>query len=360
MCTRPLLRTRFIVLMFFFLESGVMRKRSGFTLIELLVVIAIIAVLVGLLLPAVQKVREAAARMSCSNNLKQLGLAAANYETASGKFPPGIGFSFVVTNLGGGKNSPPGVFSNTSGGGSEGLFEYLLPFIEQSALYGQLTFIGTGTNNGGLGYNSQYSNCSTATVANPPGSTMVKTYLCPSDTATTQVTYVTGGKTYLFGANSYGGCSGVHSFYLSDITQDGIFYFNSTTKMTDITDGSSNTISFGEKLRVDHNFDAVYPNSLIGNFSGWAWASVNSPEDYLVGAAEPINWSFDSAGITKDTGFAFQDLRLSTMGSQHNGGANVAMADGSVHFLSQNISLATLQALVTRASGEVIDTSTVY
>src|SRR3954463_14631283 len=103
--------------------------RRGFTLLELLVVIAIIAVLIGLLLPAVQKVRSAAARTKCANNLKQLGLAAHNYEAAHQRFPPGVNIPFTVT-VGGGVQSNKPEFP----GLSESLFEFLLPYIEQENL----------------------------------------------------------------------------------------------------------------------------------------------------------------------------------------------------------------------------------
>jgi prepilin-type N-terminal cleavage/methylation domain-containing protein/prepilin-type processing-associated H-X9-DG protein len=333
-----------------------MRSRSGFTLVELLVVIAIIAILVGLLLPAVQKVREAAARASCQNNLKQLALAAANYEGGFRKYPPGVNVPSVVTGLAGKKSSPNPLLP----GQSESLLEFLMPFIEQLPTYNLLTFVGPDKLNGAAGYDSQYINCLvTTTNPTPPGSYVVKTFLCPADTAPQQTTYTTGGNTYLFGANTYGGCAGVRSFYLSDMTQDGLFYINSTIKSADVTDGLSNTIAFGERCRIDLNFDKVYTGTAnsIEQHSGWAWANIFPGYDYLYGAAEPINWSFTSAGITSDSGFFFQDQRYSTFGSQHFGGANFSMADGSVHFLDQNISLVALQALCTIAGNEAVDGS---
>src|SRR5262245_10031573 len=110
-------------------------SRRGFTLIELLVVIAIIAILIGLLLPAVQKVRSAAARAKCQNNLKQLGLAAHNYESSHQVLPPGVNLPFTVT-VGGGVQSNKPVFP----GLNESLFEFLMPYIEQENLYKSLDF----------------------------------------------------------------------------------------------------------------------------------------------------------------------------------------------------------------------------
>ncbi len=343
-------------------------KRVGFTLIELLVVIAIIAVLVGLLLPAVQKVREAAARMSCQNNLKQLGLAAHNYHSTVGKFPPGVNVPAVITNLANGKSSPPPLVA----GQSFSLFEALLPYVEQNNLYSQLNFIGPIAANGQPGNDSEYVNCDTTTSPAPIGSTIVKTFLCPSDTAPTQTTYVgtsgvDKGLTYLFGANTYGGNAGIRSFYTFDtktdpagtgMTQDGVFFINSSVKISDVTDGTSSTLAFGERNRVDPLFDQVYPGvNVIGQHSGWAWANYYPGYDFLYGASMPLNWSFTSAGITSDSGFAYQDLRYSTFGSQHTGGANFCFADGSVHFIADSIPLAVLQSLSTRSGGEVVNQS---
>jgi prepilin-type N-terminal cleavage/methylation domain-containing protein/prepilin-type processing-associated H-X9-DG protein len=344
-------------------------RRMGFTLIELLVVIAIIAVLVGLLLPAVQKVREAAARMSCSNNLKQLGLAAHNYHSTVGKFPPGVNVPAVITGLSGGQNSPAPLVA----GQSFSLFEALLPYIEQGNIYNQLNFVGPIAVNGQPGNDSEYINCATATNPAPVGSTIIKTLLCPSDTAPQQTTYVgtsgvDKGLTYLFGANTYGGCAGIRSFYTFDsssnptgtgMTQDGVFYINSSVSVSSITDGTSNTLAFGERNRTDPNFDVVYPGvNVIEQHSGWAWANYFPGYDYLYGTQMPLDWTFTNAGITSDSGFVFQDQRYSTFGSQHVGGANFCFADGSVHFISDSIPLATLQALSTRAGGEVINSST--
>jgi prepilin-type N-terminal cleavage/methylation domain-containing protein/prepilin-type processing-associated H-X9-DG protein len=345
-------------------------KRMGFTLIELLVVIAIIAVLVGLLLPAVQKVREAAARMSCSNNLKQLGLAAHNYHSTVGKLPPGVNVPAVITNLANGLSSPPPLVA----GQSFSLFEALLPYVEQNNVYTQLNFAGPIPVNGQPGNDSEYINCAIATNPAPVGSTIIKTFLCPSDTAPQQTTYVgTGGidkgLSYLFGANTYGGNAGIRSFYTFDtktnpsgtgMTQDGVFYINSSVTLSSITDGTSNTLAFGERNRTDPNFDVVYPGvNVIEQHSGWAWANYFPGYDYLYGTAMPLNWTFTNANITSDSGFAFQDLRYSTFGSQHVGGANFCFADGSVHFIADSIPLATLQALSTRNGGEVVDASSI-
>ena len=315
-------------------------KRKGFTLIELLVVIAIIAILIGLLLPAVQKVREAAARMACSNNLKQLGLAAQNYHGDRNQFPPGVNLPYTTT-VGGGQQSANAVVP----GANESLFEFLLPYVEQNNLANQLTFAS-----------NQYANTLGQTS---PGATVVKTFLCPSDTGPNQITYVSGGKTYYFGANSYGGNPGVYGFYTSSMDQTGIFYINSAVSILGVTDGTSNTFLFEERLRSDPTYDVIYGGGVSGSFaqkSGWAWANTLPGYDYLIGAAEPINWKMP-AGLTSDPGYTYEDLRFATPGSNHTNGANFGFADGSVKFLSQGTTVQVLQQLCTRNGGEVVDAS---
>jgi prepilin-type N-terminal cleavage/methylation domain-containing protein len=211
------------------------RSRSAFTLIELLVVIAIIAILIGLLLPAVQKVREAAARMTCSNNLKQISLAAHNYESAYGVLPPGFNSASYVGSL-----------------------AYLLPYIEQENIYRQipinlLTVPGTGGTWWG-------NSLSWAAAQN-----RVKTFQCPSDLPdgitpsigvfayfTTTPSSLTGGyfagnpplgtTNYVFSAGALGDVTGFYG------TWKGPFTLNSKTTIVGVTDGSSNTVFVGEML----------------------------------------------------------------------------------------------------------------
>src|SRR5262249_20292953 len=199
--------------------------------------------------------------------------------------------------LAGGLSSPPPPVP----GKSFSLFIALLPFIEQDNLYKSLTLVGNGKFNGQPGADSQYINCLvTPTVPNPPGSTIVKTYLCPSDIAPQQTTYIGGSNTYLFGANTYGGNAGIRSFYTfankdgtGGMTLDGVFFINSGVRFADITDGTSNTFAFGERLRTDPNFDQVYSGAgLIEQHSGWAWSNYLPGYDYLYGSSQPINWTF--------------------------------------------------------------------
>jgi prepilin-type N-terminal cleavage/methylation domain-containing protein/prepilin-type processing-associated H-X9-DG protein len=318
-----------------------MMRRKAFTLIELLVVIAIIGILIALLLPAVQKIRDAAARMSCSNNLHQLGLAAHNFHDSNNRFPSAVNIPYTVPVLAG--NCPtapiPGKYIS--------FFQALLPYVEQGPLYNQFDFT-----------HDQYTNAATP---NSPANQIVKTYLCPSDAAPQHTTYSTTSATFYFAANTYVANSGIVGFYTGSMDQTGIFYINSSVTMTGISDGTSNTFMFGERNRLDPNLDVVYGHGtppqpdFFEEHSGWAWTNSLPGFDYLGGASVPINWKFPP--VTKDPGFTFEDQRFSSYGSQHTAGANFCFADGSVRFLSQNVPLTVLQQLSTRNGGEVIDSS---
>jgi prepilin-type N-terminal cleavage/methylation domain-containing protein/prepilin-type processing-associated H-X9-DG protein len=317
-----------------------LRFRSGFTLIELLVVIAIIAILIGLLLPAVQKVREAAARAQCTNNLKQLGLATMSYEGQYGYFPPAWQNPTGTTTFTGVVQDPPlpgpGRFTN--------LFVELLPFFEQDNLQKVWNYTNVSANLGPAG--------STA-------SQVVKLMLCPSSPLAARPQATVSGNVY--GLNSYGGVAGRYSFRAFvgsafTISNDGIFYINSRVRIGGITDGTSNTFLWGERYHLDKRFDEMYTNFPIIGWAGWAWCDQgNAIGDYLVGAAQPINWTIPMVATGPNSSSnPWVQQRLSTMGSGHPGGANVCLADGSVRFLRDSIPLPNLQAGCTRAGNEIL------
>lgn len=313
--------------------------RRGFTLVELLVVIAIIAILIGLLLPAVQKVREAAARTQCTNNLKQLGLSTFSFESSYKYFPAAWQNPTPTNNYMNVIQDPPlpgpARFTN--------LFVELLPYFEQDNLQRQWDFQNVNNNRGPDGSIS---------------SQVIKILLCPSSPLYRQPKATVSGNVY--GLNSYAGVAGRYSFRAFTgsaytISNDGIFYINSRVTIAGITDGTSNTFMWGERYHEDKNFDRMYTNFPIIGWSGWAWCDQgNAIGDFLVGAAQPINWMIpDSATGSNSSANPWVQQRLSTMGSGHRGGANVCMADGSVRFMRDSVDVQILQWMCTRAGGEV-------
>jgi len=297
-------------------------RRKGFTLIELLVVIAIIAILIGLLLPAVQKVREAAARMTCQNNLKQIGLAAANYESATGYLPPGCNNN-----------------SGTSGGytGSmAGTLAYLLPFVEQDNVYKTFASPGTWVMPSTAGYYN--GSASTATI---------KTFLCPTDNAAQASpsygsfafwVYYPGGMTgYYFSGNTpYGRTNyASNAGYLGNVPgypYPGPYAVNTKQTTVTISDGSSNTFAFGEAMGgSDKTAQTGLPNGqrdFVAN-----WYSFNLPTAWGM-SATPAWYQY---------------------GSKHNGGAtvNFVFCDGSVRGGKSSVDPNTFQYAAGKDDGAV-------
>jgi prepilin-type N-terminal cleavage/methylation domain-containing protein/prepilin-type processing-associated H-X9-DG protein len=321
-------------------QIGPKRRASGFTLIELLVVIAIIAVLIGLLLPAVQKVRESAARIQCANNLKQLALAVHSYHDAHGTFPPDSYYTFDPTK------------ANWS------WLANMLPELEQDNLYRAAQIGGTPPNN---------INQSLDQIAMD-----VKTFLCPSDDVAWRgpqshasnfdmLDPVLGPLTYSvtcyranIGTNWGGGPPGSPLWWGTDpqwcvadpnqsnpnLAYDGcgagngiIYETNRPLRLSDVLDGTSNTFMIGEALTGKDNQNAwchmdnaiatcAYPPNVKNAITG---------QDY-----PPDEWW---------NRYAFT--------SNHSGGVQFAMGDGSVHFIGNDIALSVFRALGTRNGGEV-------
>lgn len=327
--------------------------RRAFTLIELLVVIAIIAVLIGLLLPAVQKVREAAARMQCQGNLKQLALALHNHHDTTGRLPGA---------------TEQGAARYTS------LFVELLPYIEQDPLYRQWDFVNPLTNG------------TTGRAA-----TRIKTYLCPSHRNAETLISLGSGQ---YALTTYGGNGGTWPFPPARSPCDGVFFTTGSGSLPSpgqkglallaIVDGTSNTLMLGERVVGDANLDtflqapydqppdpplqptaahAVWapppgPNAaggLLGALAtinyghGTTWAPPPLPPLWPPGLPPPppppVSWATLSVQWW---------ARLGAYGSYHTRGVNVALCDGSVRFLRETTPLDVLRVLSTRAGAEVV------
>jgi prepilin-type N-terminal cleavage/methylation domain-containing protein/prepilin-type processing-associated H-X9-DG protein len=296
------------------------RRRSAFTLVELLVVIAIIAVLIGLLVPAVQKVREAANRMSCTNNLKQIGLAAHNFVTTKGRFPPG----WVE-----GPFPPAGV----TAAANHGSWPFLLPFLEQEAL--AKSYVWT---------EHWY-----VPVNEPVVFTQLKILQCPSaePDRVGKVTSVNReGACADYSAVSYVNPALAKLGWIDPAADyDGVMTKNFMARPEDITDGTSNTILIAEDAGRPKAWQAgrLVPDVLA---SGGPWAAGANTLQNLMGST--------SDGTSRPGPCALNCTNRGEVYSFHPGGANVVFADGSVHFLSASINIRTLAALITRAGGEVV------
>jgi prepilin-type N-terminal cleavage/methylation domain-containing protein len=237
---------------------------SGFSLIELLVVIAIIAVLIGLLVPAVQKVREAANRMSCLNNLKQLALAMHNYHDARGSFPVGVR---PLADRGDGL---PGNGTNCwieSG-----------PYFEQGNLCSRWDYYDFRANRAGG---------TAATTAQ-----VIKVLLCPSDALPTDPVFYDPWNNGFWGISSYGGNAGRRSVPAETLlrTNDGIVFLNSRVRIAEVTDGTANTFLLGERYHRDLQFDRITLGTQDGPIVGLGlWAGIGMRQVTL-SAPVPINY----------------------------------------------------------------------
>jgi prepilin-type N-terminal cleavage/methylation domain-containing protein/prepilin-type processing-associated H-X9-DG protein len=296
------------------------RRAVGFTLIELLVVIAIIAILIALLLPAVQKVREAAARAQCQNNLKQVCLATVDCsDSHRGLLPPGLG------------NYPGRGPSANLGQG--GLLFHILPWIEQQNLY--KSSFGTDGRNGGLPTYSAWN------VQNSPGS-IIPNYICPSDPTQDQG-WANAKTSYTYNANVFG------------VAYPWGWGQGSSRFPASITDGTSNTIFFTEREVTAYGHQTGWsPDSGFNCWVDWGPASysVESGSQPTGPNMNPPVWFNPTLGC----GGIGSCADGNKAASPHTGGINCAMGDGSVRFTSTGVSAATWWYAITPAGGDELGT----
>lgn len=351
------------------------RRPRGFTLIELLVVIAIIAVLIALLLPAVQAAREAARRMQCVNNLKQIGLALANYESANQVFPPGRINTYIRGN-----------------GHCWGAYSQMLPFMEMQPLFNTMNF----------SMNPDPDYTSTSAAANSTAAvTILHTLLCPSDAGPNLVPVgvaVYAVHNYLLNVGS--GYSVVQNSPTS-LTgpPNGILYENSAVSFASITDGASNSVVISESIRSVEGSPpgfstlSVFARNPLGGFvitgnnTAGNGPPITSDADYqtrcLVSSppgfqpTRGVKWLYGAPGHSMYNhrrppndrrydcrgGLPHSDkssadwLNLSlniTSRSNHPGGANSLFCDGHVQFIKNSVNTLTWQAIGSRNGGEVV------
>ena len=334
----------------------------GFTLVELLVVIAIIGILIGMLLPAVQEVREAARRIQCANNVKQIALGAHNYETAFGVFPAGRkGYDVPQTSTGlwgrFGKGNPgtgPDTGLSLESEGAS-LFVVLLPFVEQQNAFDQINLEEVPI---------WSANTTWAPVSNPIVAASINViseqlpvYVCPSDNLE-PVCQGAHGTTIEPATGSYAGCMGnatpgaqnskKYSGHSSPDLANGMFIYVKGIGHKEILDGTTNTILIGETQE--------------GHRSGQSniWSNGNRFTSSLRTTSTPMNFPLDPNGTD---GLVFSGSVTGAaggrcnggFGSSHSGGANFGFGDGSAHFLNENIDTLTYSQIGTRSGGEVFD-----
>ena len=315
------------------------KSPNGFTLVELLVVITIIGILIALLLPAVQAAREAARRLQCQNNLKQLGLALHNYHSQYNCFPAGEAITF-----------PTQCNSQNNCRGAP-VYVTILPFIEGENVDGMYDYNSTS------GWNTwaQWYGTAPSVIGNPIAQQRLAFYQCPSDDRSAawpmQRVYFAlsgGGPLPAESISGYG-----------NVWTNGLFSYNRWRRFADIADGSSSTFAIGESVhRSLIGLGPGYNTNVGGPVAWWTGGSCQGPLNPPCGknthcsgrnlrtTRHPINYTIPTMTVTQENDAPF--------GSFHSGGAHFAFADGHVMFVNDTIDMPVYWALGTIAGGEII------
>ncbi len=293
----------------------------GFTLVELLVVIAIIAILIGLLLPAVQQVREAAARIKCANNLKQIIIGLHNYHSVRESFPPGFDTPAPYINL------YPDCFNAAWGWSS-----FVLPYTEQGALADQMGVAENTRFGGGV------ESCMPSDVPNFLSQTPLKLFRCPSDTGP-DLNPIRNNHAM----SNYRGVAGPYTYPTITVNMDfgGVFFQNSYIRITDITDGSSNTLCIGE---CKYDEQSGQTACIWAGMEGWVAPGSSSGSVRI----SDVMWYVDNA-TAEVNGTAPQ-----AFSSRHPNGAMFGFCDGSVRFFLNGSDPNVIRFLAGRNDGVVV------
>ena len=320
-------------------RRGQGKRSRAFTLVELLVVIAIIGVLVALLLPAIQSAREAARRTSCFNNLKQVGLALHHFHDTHRRFPSGRGAP------------PPKVFSAHA---------FLLPYFEEGSIYQQVDLAQAPVNLVIAGV--PYSGMTNSAAAN----SVVPLLQCPSDQANGRV------PGSAFGGTSYAACSGSGTLNGGSMSlADGVFFTGSTVGFRNLLDGSSHTAAFSERMLGNGQPSTIglpelYPLELLSgksvddmtcdNTSSGTWYSTRGAKWILGNYGNTVYNHYRSPNSEKwDCMDQTQQKGWMGARSNHPGGVNLLLCDGSARFVENEIAMTVWRALSTRADNETMD-----
>ena len=314
------------------MRTSTPRTMRGFTLIELLVVIAIIAILISLLLPAVQQSREAARRTQCRNNLKQIGLALHNYHDVHLTFPPGYTARAMTQTDPAAAESGPGFAWGT----------FFLPYLEQENLFNHFDFTEDAVDTHNLAH----------------GQEVLNHFLCPTDPAPR--TFELPGGIELPSSN-YVGIYGYGNVSMNPGIGTGIFFRNSSTRIRDITDGTSNTICVGERMHENDNVPTLDPANANSTWYAAIPASAR-PAGMMMVAMMEQSPSLVLGHVGQDAMGPMPAMHhtpnstnhIVNFSSNHSGGVQFLLCDGSVHFMGEDVHYATFRSLGERADGEVI------